>query len=81
MDTETTDLVRLLRRFGVRALALAAVTALVGYPTVAMVLGLVGCGLLFARPRGRLTTTDEPATPGPPGSSAPDRAPQDGSHD
>lgn len=79
MDTETTDLVRLLRRFGVRALALAAVAGLVGYPTVAMALGLVGCALLFARPRVRVTRAGAPEGPARPGSSEPDPGPPGGS--
>ncbi|MEV6900419.1 hypothetical protein [Amycolatopsis sp. NPDC051372] len=69
MDTETMDLVRLLRRFGVRALALAAVAALVGYTTVAMALALVGFGLLFARPKVRKAGV--PEGPARPGSSEP----------
>ncbi|MFI5592089.1 hypothetical protein ACIA5G_44070 [Amycolatopsis sp. NPDC051758] len=53
MDSEATDLTRLLRLFGVRALVLAAVTALVGFTTVAMALALAGFGLLFAPVRDR----------------------------
>ena len=67
-DTETTDLIRLLRQFGVRALVLAAVAAVAGFTTVTMALALAGCGLLFAPvgPR-RVTSADAPATPEPPG--------------
>ena len=79
-DTEATDLVRLLRRFGVQSLALAAVAVLVGYTTVGMALALVGCGFLFApvKPH-QVTPVDAPATPEPPGSSASDPGPPGGS--
>jgi hypothetical protein len=79
-DTETADLIRLLDRLAVRALVVTAVAALVGYTTVAMALGLVGCGLLFAPVgRRRITPADASATPAPPGSTAPDRGPRGGS--
>jgi hypothetical protein len=79
-DTETTDLIRLLRLFGVRALALTAVAALVGFTTVALALGLAACALLFA-PVGRrgVTSADAPATPEPPDWPAPGRGPRGGS--
>lgn len=79
-DPETTDLVRLLRLFGLRALVLTAVAALVGFTTVALALGLVGCGLLFAPVgRRRVTPADGPATPGPPDWPAPGHGPRGGS--
>jgi hypothetical protein len=79
-DTETADLIRLLDRLAVRALVLAAVCVPAGYTTVAVALGLVGCGLLFAPVgRGRITPANAPATPAPPGSTAPDRGPRGGS--
>lgn len=78
-DRETTDLSHLLHLLSVRVLVLAAVTALVGYTTVAMALGLIGCGLLFApvRPK-QVRPEDAPATLEPPGSPAPDRGPRGG---
>ncbi|MEA5360788.1 hypothetical protein VA596_14670 [Amycolatopsis sp., V23-08] len=79
-DTETADLVRLLDRLAVRALVLAAVCVPAGLTTVAMALGFVGCGLLFAPVgRRRVTPAGGPAAPGPPGSTAPDRGPRGGS--
>ena len=79
-DTEISDLLRLLRRFGVQSLALAAVAVLVGYTTVGMALALVGCGFLFApvKPH-QVTPADVPATPVPPGSSASVPGPRGGS--
>ncbi|MEU8633055.1 hypothetical protein AB0C38_12860 [Amycolatopsis sp. NPDC048633] len=47
-DTETFDRIRLQRQFGIRALVLAAFAALGGFLVVAVALGLVGGGLLFA---------------------------------
>ncbi|MFE0107528.1 hypothetical protein ACFWX6_00210 [Amycolatopsis sp. NPDC059019] len=42
-----TDLSLLLRRFGVRALALALVAGLLGLTTLVIFLALVGFGLIF----------------------------------
>jgi hypothetical protein len=48
-----TDLVRLLRHFGVRALALAFVSCLAGLTTVALGLTVAGLVLLYAPVRTR----------------------------
>ncbi len=50
---EAPDVVRLLRRFGVRAFALAFVAGITGMTTVALVLGLVGFGLVLVRAGGQ----------------------------
>ncbi|GAB3895965.1 hypothetical protein GCM10029964_076650 [Kibdelosporangium lantanae] len=50
MRTEVpSDATLVLRKLAVRAFVLAALFGLVGEPTVAIVLTLVACGLLFAR--------------------------------
>jgi hypothetical protein len=56
------DVVRLLRRFAVRAFALAFVAGVTGLTTVALALGLVGFGLVLAPPVRRAGVR---AAPGP----------------
>ncbi|HEY3482867.1 MAG TPA: hypothetical protein VGL02_28615 [Streptomyces sp.] len=53
MQNETSDLVRLLRHFAVRALVLAGFAALVGFTTVALALAVAGFSMLFVRVRDR----------------------------
>jgi len=48
-----TDLVRLLRQFGIRALVLAFVSCLTGLTTVALCLTIAGLALLYAPVRAR----------------------------
>lgn len=50
---EATDLVRLLRQFGIRALVLAFVSCLTGLTTVALCLTVAGLALLYAPVRAR----------------------------
>ncbi|HEY3470055.1 MAG TPA: hypothetical protein VGL47_33325 [Amycolatopsis sp.] len=50
-DDEASDLVRLLRQFGIRALVLAAVAGLAGFSMVALAFAVAGFSLLFARVR------------------------------
>lgn len=50
---EVTDLVRLLRQFGIRALVLAFVSCLTGLTTVALCLTIAGLALLYAPVRAR----------------------------
>lgn len=52
VDGETRAVVRLLRRFGGRAFALAFVAGITGLTTVALVLGLMGFALVLAPVRG-----------------------------
>ena len=52
-EEPATDLVRLLRHFGVRALVLAFVSCLVGMTTVALCLTVAGLVLLYAPVRAR----------------------------
>jgi hypothetical protein len=52
-DCPATDLVRLLRHFGVRALVLAFVSCLAGLTTVALCLTVAGLVLLYAPVRTR----------------------------
>ncbi|MFD2470940.1 hypothetical protein [Amycolatopsis silviterrae] len=66
VDQPTRDLVRLLRRFGWRAFALAFVAGLTGLTTVAMVLALVGFALILAPVRG-VRRGGVPAVPERPG--------------
>ena len=47
-ELPATDLVRLLRHFGVRALVLGVVSCLVGMTTVALCLAVAGLVLLYA---------------------------------
>ncbi|MEV0081687.1 hypothetical protein [Saccharopolyspora sp. NPDC050642] len=47
MDTSSSDVARLLRIFAVRALVLAFIAGITGGTTLAMVLALVGLGLLL----------------------------------
>ncbi|MCR6487511.1 hypothetical protein M8542_32260 [Amycolatopsis sp. OK19-0408] len=51
MQSETPDLVRLLRHFAARVLALAGFSALVGFTTVALALAVAGFAMLFFRVR------------------------------
>ncbi|MEV0697024.1 hypothetical protein AB0I53_03765 [Saccharopolyspora sp. NPDC050389] len=48
MDTSSSDVARLLRIFAARALVLAFIAGVTGITTLAMVLALVGVGLLLA---------------------------------
>ncbi|PKV94523.1 hypothetical protein ATK30_5402 [Amycolatopsis echigonensis] len=66
VDGETRDVVRLLRRFGGRAFALAFVAGITGLTTVALVLGLIGFALVLAPVRG-IRRGDGPAARVPPG--------------
>lgn len=66
VDGATRDVVRLLRRFGGRAFALAFVAGITGLTTVALVLGLVGFALVLAPVRG-VRQGGGPAAPVPPG--------------
>ncbi|MBB2500018.1 hypothetical protein [Amycolatopsis echigonensis] len=66
VDGETRDVVRLLRRFGGRAFALAFVAGITGLTTVALVVGLVGFALVLAPVRG-VRRGDGPAARVPPG--------------
>ncbi|WP_037357750.1 hypothetical protein [Amycolatopsis orientalis] len=66
LDGETRAAVRLLRRFGGRAFALAFVAGITGLTTVALVLGLAGFALVLAPVRG-VRRGGGPAAPGPPG--------------
>lgn len=52
MDSDE-QVVRLMRRFGVRALVLAGVAAVVGMMTVALCVVVVGLVLVYAPVRGR----------------------------
>jgi hypothetical protein len=52
-DRPVTDLVRLMRHFGVRALVLAFVSCLAGLTTVALCLTVAGLVLLYAPVRAR----------------------------
>jgi hypothetical protein len=51
-DTGRTDLVRLMRHFGVRALVLAGIAAVAGFTTVALALAVAGFTLVYAPVRG-----------------------------
>lgn len=56
------DTARLLRAFAIRALALALIASLIGQTTLAILLALVGFGLLFA-PVGRDPHHQQDASP------------------
>ncbi|WP_409185349.1 hypothetical protein F9C11_14330 [Amycolatopsis sp. VS8301801F10] len=66
VDGETRDVVRLLRRLGGRAFALAFVAGITGLTTVALVLGLAGFALVLAPVRG-VRRGGGPAAPAPRG--------------
>jgi len=65
-EESATDTAKLLRRFALRAFALAFVAGITGLTTVALVLGLVGSGLALAPVRG-VRRGGGPAAPAPPG--------------
>ncbi|ATY14500.1 hypothetical protein CU254_31825 [Amycolatopsis sp. AA4] len=66
VDGETRDVVRLLRRFGGRAFALAFVAGITGLTTLALVLGLAGFALVLVPVRG-VRRGGGPAARVPPG--------------